>query len=201
MLSVANLSCVRGERRLFSGLAFDLAAGEWLHVQGENGAGKTTLLRALVGLSHPDQGEIRWQNQLIGELAEDYRRELLYLGHYGAVKEELTPLENLTLASLLDGRRLDDREALAALHRFGLKGREELPVRFLSAGQKRRVLLARLVTRKAVLWVLDEPFTALDVKAVDMLSALIAEHVTGGGMAILTSHQAMPIAGGKAVKL
>ena len=201
MLSVANLSCVRGERRLFSGLAFDLAAGEWLHVQGENGAGKTTLLRALVGLSHPDQGEIRWQNQLIGELAEDYRRELLYLGHYGAVKEELTPLENLTLAALLDGRRLDDREALAALHRFGLKGREELPVRFLSAGQKRRVLLARLVTRKAVLWVLDEPFTALDVKAVDMLSALIAEHVTGGGMAILTSHQAMPIAGGKAVKL
>jgi len=201
MLSVANLSCVRGERRLFSGLAFDLAAGEWLHVQGENGAGKTTLLRALVGLSHPDQGEIRWHNQPIGELAEDYRRELLYLGHHGAVKEELTPLENLSLAASLDGRRLDDREALAALHRFGLKGREELPVRFLSAGQKRRVLLARLVTRNAVLWVLDEPFTALDVKAVDMLSALIAEHVSGGGMVILTSHQAMPIAGGKAVKL
>jgi heme exporter protein A len=201
MLSVANLSCVRGERRLFSGLAFELAAGEWLHVQGENGAGKTTLLRALVGLSHPDQGEIRWQNQPISDLAEDYRRELLYLGHYGAVKEELTPLENLSLAASLDGRSLDEREALAALHRFGLKGREELPVRFLSAGQKRRVLLARLVTRKAVLWVLDEPFTALDVKAVDMLSALIAEHVTGGGMVILTSHQAMPIAGGKAVKL
>jgi heme exporter protein A len=201
MLSVANLSCVRGERRLFSGLAFELAAGEWLHVQGENGAGKTTLLRALVGLSHPDQGEIRWHDQPISDLAEDYRRELLYLGHYGAVKEELTPLENLSLAASLDGRSLDDREALAALHRFGLKGREELPVRFLSAGQKRRVLLARLVTRKAVLWVLDEPFTALDVKAVDMLSALIAEHVTGGGMVILTSHQAMPIAGGKAVKL
>ena len=118
-----------------------------------------------------------------------------------AALEELTPLENLSLAASLDGRSLDDREALAALHRFGLKGREELPVRFLSAGQKRRVLLARLVTRKAVLWVLDEPFTALDVKAVDMLSALIAEHVTGGGMVILTSHQAMPIAGGKAVKL
>ena len=201
MLSVANLSCVRGARRLFSGLAFELAAGEWLHVQGENGAGKTTLLRALVGLSHPDQGEIRWHDQPISDLAEDYRRELLYLGHYGAVKEELTPLENLSLAASLDGRSLDDREALAALHRFGLKGREELPVRFLSAGQKRRVLLARLVTRKAVLWVLDEPFTALDVKAVDMLSALIAEHVTGGGMVILTSHQAMPIAGGKAVKL
>ena len=201
MLSVANLSCVRGERRLFSGLAFELAAGEWLHVQGENGAGKTTLMRALVGLAHPDQGEIRWQGEPIAALGEDYRRQLLYLGHHGAVKEELTPLENLVLASSLDGRSIDEREALAALHRFGLQGREELPVRFLSAGQKRRVLLARLVTRKAPLWVLDEPFTALDVKAVDMLSALIAEHVGAGGMVILTSHQSMPIAGGKAVTL
>jgi heme exporter protein A len=201
MLSVSNLSCVRGERRLFSGVNVDLAAGEWLHVQGENGAGKTTLLRALVGLSHPDEGEIRWHGKPIRELAEDFRRDVLYLGHHAAVKEELTPRENLTLAAALDGRALDERETLAALHRFGLKGREELPVRFLSAGQKRRVLLARLVTRKAPLWVLDEPFTALDAKAVDMLSTLIGEHVGAGGMAILTSHQAMPIAGGKAIKL
>jgi heme exporter protein A len=201
MLSVSDLSCVRGERRLFSGLSLEVAAGEWLHVQGENGAGKTTLLRTLVGLSHPDHGEIRWRGESIRELGEDYRREILYLGHHGAVKEELTPLENLHLAAALDGRNLDDRATLAALHRFGLKGREELPVRFLSAGQKRRVLLARLVTRNAPLWVLDEPFTALDVKAVDMLSALIGEHVAGGGMAVLTSHQAMPIPGGKAVRL
>jgi heme exporter protein A len=200
-LSVANLSCVRGERRLFAGLGFDLTQGEWLHVQGENGSGKTTLLRALVGLSHPADGEIRWRGQPIHELGEDYRRDMLYLGHYGAVKEELTPLENLKLAAALDGRDLDEREALTALQRFGLKGREDLPVRFLSAGQKRRVLLARLVTRNAVLWVLDEPFTALDVKAVDMLSALIAEHLQQGGMAILTSHQAMPMPSGKAVKL
>jgi heme exporter protein A len=201
MLSVSQLSCVRGERRLFSGLAFELGAGEWLHVQGENGAGKTTLLRTLVGLSHPDAGEIRWRGESIVNLGEDFRREILYLGHHGAVKEELTPLENLSLAAALDGRKLDEREALIALHRFGLKGREELPVRFLSAGQKRRVLLARLVTRKALLWVLDEPFTALDVKAVDMLSALIGEHVGSGGMAMLTSHQTMPIAGGKAIRL
>jgi len=201
MLTVSALSCVRGERRLFSDLAFELAPGEWLHVQGENGAGKTTLLRALVGLSHPAEGEIRWRGELIGHLGEDYRRDMLYLGHYGAVKEELTPLENLRLAAALDGRQLDDREAIATLHRFGLKGREELPVRFLSAGQKRRVLLARLVTRNAVLWVLDEPFTALDVKAVEMLSALIEEHLTQGGMAILTSHQAMPMANGKVVRL
>lgn len=200
-LSVSDLSCVRGERRLFSAVAFDLAPGEWLHIQGENGSGKTTLMRALVGLSPPAEGDIRWRGEPIRKLGEDYRREMLYLGHHGAVKEELTPMENLKLAAALDGRMLDERESLAALHRFGLKGREELPVRFLSAGQKRRVLLARLVTRKALLWVLDEPFTALDVRAVDMLSALIAEHLQAGGLAILTSHQAMPMPSGKAIKL
>ncbi|MBK9955193.1 MAG: cytochrome c biogenesis heme-transporting ATPase CcmA [Rhodocyclaceae bacterium] len=201
MLAVSALSCLRGERRLFSDLAFELAPGEWLHVQGENGAGKTTLLRALVGLAQPDEGEIRWRGAPIGKLGEDYRREMLYLGHHGAVKEELTPLENLRLAAALDGRKLDDRDTIATLHRFGLKGREELPVRCLSAGQKRRVLLARLVTRNAALWVLDEPFTALDVKAIEMLSALIGEHLAQGGMAILTSHQAMPMANGKVMKL
>lgn len=201
ILSISGLSCVRGERRLFSSVAFDLAPGDWLHIQGENGSGKTTLMRALVGLSPPAEGEIRWRGEPIHKLGEDYRREILYLGHHGAVKEDLTPLENLKLAAALDGRTLDDSAALAALHRFGLKGREELPVRVLSAGQKRRVLLARLVTRNAALWVLDEPFTALDVKAVDMLSALIAEHLQGGGLAILTSHQAMPMPSGKTIKL
>ena len=201
MLTVSNLSCVRGERRLFADLAFELAAGEWLHVRGENGTGKTTMLRALVGLSPPDRGEVRWRGEPIKVLGEEYRREMLYLGHYGAVKEDLTPLENLKVAATFDGRSIDDGEALAALHRFGLRGREDLPVRCLSAGQKRRVLLARLVTRKATLWVLDEPFTALDVRAVDMLSELIAEHVAAGGLAVLTSHQAMPMAGGKAVTL
>ena len=201
MLTVSNLSCVRGERRLFADLAFELAAGEWLHVRGENGTGKTTMLRALVGLSPPDRGEVRWRGEPIKVLGEEYRREMLYLGHYGAVKEDLTPLENLKVAATFDGRSIDDGEALAALHRFGLRGREDLPVRCLSAGQKRRVLLARLVTRKATLWVLDEPFTALDVRAVDMLSELIGEHVAAGGLAVLTSHQTMPMAGGKAVTL
>ena len=170
-------------------------------VRGENGAGKTSLLRLLVGLMAPAEGEIRWNGEDVRTLAEEYHRDILFLGHHGAVKEELTALENLQLASQLDGEVLTDREALAALHRFGLKGREELPVRFLSAGQKRRVLLARLVTKKAKFWILDEPFTALDVKAVDMLSALIGEHLAAGGMAVLTSHQAMPIPGGRELQL
>jgi heme exporter protein A len=201
MLSAQGLTCVRGERPLFSGLDLAVGAGEWLHVRGENGVGKTSLLRLLAGLAQAAAGEILWGGQPIGQVDEEYRRNLLFLGHHGALKEELTALENLEFAAALDGAQLSEREALAALHRFGLKGREELPVRFLSAGQKRRVLLARLLTRKATLWVLDEPFTALDTKAVDMLAALIGEHLAGGGMAVLTSHQAMPIPGGKVLQL
>ena len=170
-------------------------------MKGENGTGKTSLLRILVGLAQPVAGEVRWRGEDVRQNGDPYRRELLYLGHHGAVKEELTPLENLQLAAGLDGGELSDAEAMAALGRFGLRGREELPVRFLSAGQKRRVLLARLVTRKATLWILDEPFTALDTKAVDMLSAVIGEHLAGGGMAILTSHQSVPLPDGKAVEL
>ncbi|HEX8987997.1 MAG TPA: cytochrome c biogenesis heme-transporting ATPase CcmA [Rhodocyclaceae bacterium] len=201
MLTAHDLTCVRGERRLFAGVDLAVGPGEWLHVRGENGAGKTSLLRLLVGLMQPAEGEIRWDGVPVRELSDEYRRQMLFLGHHGAVKEELTTLENLHFAAELDGIELPEREAIAALHRFGLRGREELPVRFLSAGQKRRVLLARLVTRKAKLWVLDEPFTALDVKAVDMLSALIAEHLGQGGMAVLTSHQAMPIEGGRVLQL
>lgn len=201
MLTATGLSCVRGERRLFAGLDLAVGPGEWLHVQGENGAGKTSLLRILSSLSPPADGQIFWRGAPISELAEDYRRELLFLGHHGAVKEDLTPFENLMLAAQLDGTPLDETEALKTLARFGLRGREDLAVRFLSAGQKRRVLLARLAVRKATLWILDEPFTALDVKAVDMLSALIEEHLAAGGMAILTSHQSMPLPNGRVLKI
>jgi heme exporter protein A len=201
MLTASGLSCIRGERRLFAGLDLAVEPGEWLHVQGENGAGKTSLLRILATLSPPAEGEVRWQGEPIEVLAEDYRRAMLFLGHHGAVKEELTPLENLTLAAQLDGFELDEPTAMQALVRFGLRGREDLAVRFLSAGQKRRVLLARLAVRKAALWILDEPFTALDVKAVDMLSGLIEGHLAAGGMAILTSHQSMPLPNGRVLKL
>ncbi len=197
MLKVAGLACSRGERRLFTDVGFALEPGEWLHVQGANGSGKTSLMRLLVGLSPADAGEIRWRGEPTP--SADFRRDLIYLGHHAAVKEDLTPLENLRLSAALDGMALDERAALAALIRLGLRGRENLPVRVLSAGQKRRVLLARLLTRPAVLWVLDEAFNALDVGAVQLLGELIAEHLAAGGMAVLTSHQPLPVPGGKAL--
>lgn len=199
MLAVTGLSCTRGERPLFAGVDFALGAGEWLHVQGGNGCGKTSLMRLLIGLSPAESGEIRWR----GEPAPsaEYRRELMYLGHHAAIKEELTPLENLRIGSALDDMALDERDALGALLRLGLRGREDLPVRVLSAGQKRRVLLARLLTRPAKLWVLDEAFNALDVGAVKLLGELIAEHLARGGLAVLTSHQPLPLPGGKALVL
>ena len=201
MLSAHGLPCVRGDRRLFSGLDLTIDAGEWLHVRGENGAGKTSLLRLLAGLAQPAEGEIHWCGEKISRSDEEYRRNLLFFGHHGALKEDLTALENLEFAAAMDGASLCLENALRALQRFGLKGREQLPVRVLSAGQKRRVMLARIATRNAKLWILDEPFTALDVKAVDLLSTLISDHVGGGGMAILTSHQTMPIPGGRVVQL
>jgi len=201
MLSAHGLTCVRGDRRLFAKLDLAVGAGEWLHVRGENGAGKTSLLRLLAGLSQPAEGEIRWCGEPIGQAESTYRKDLLFFGHHGALKEDLTALENLGFSAAMDGADFQEAAALAALYKFGLKGREELPVRVLSAGQKRRVMLSRLAIRKARLWVLDEPFTALDVKAVDLLSNLISEHVANGGMAVLTSHQTMPIPGGRVVQL
>jgi heme exporter protein A len=202
MLTVSGLACVRGDRRLFAGVGFTLAAGQWLQVEGENGAGKTSLLRIVCGLLHKPEGEIRWNGDLVGDIGDDYRAALLYLGHSGGIKEELTALENLRISAALGGQVLDERAALDALQRLGLKGREDLPARFLSQGQKRRVALARLLTSRAKLWVLDEPFVALDVKAVDRLCALIAEHVQSGGMALFTSHQAVNLGGnGSALRL
>lgn len=198
-LALNKVSCIRSGRTLFSGLDLQLPGGQLLRVAGANGAGKTSLLRLLAGLSQPDAGEVRWNGEKIG--SEAFRRELMYLGHRAAVKEDLTALENVQFAAEMDGVKITEEQAQHALVRFGLAGREELPVRFLSAGQKRRVLLARTVTRPAKLWILDEPFTALDVKAVDFISHLVADHVKAGGMAVLTSHQSIPLPPGQVVDL
>ena len=198
MLEVAQLECRRGGRLLFSGLDFAVEPGSLLHVRGRNGSGKTTLLRTLCGLYTQDAGEIRWQGERIGRLAEDYRRELLYFGHLNGIKGDLTGAENLQLAATLDDDAADDDAVWNALARIGLAGFEDLPTRMLSQGQKKRVALARLILSRAPLWILDEPFTALDVDAVDLLQGLIAEHVAGGGMTVLTTHQAVRLTSGQA---
>ena len=199
MLTVHGLTCVRGARPLFAGLGFQVEAGSWAHVRGANGAGKTSLLRLLAGLAQPDAGDVRWRGERVG--GEAFRRELMYLGHRAAVKDDLTARENLCFAARMDGVTLEPEQAGEALARFGLAGREDLPVHALSAGQKRRVLLARTLTRASRLWILDEPFTALDAKGVEHLTALVADHVQQGGLAVLTSHQAIPLAGGQVVEL
>ena len=194
MLSVSNLECQRGDRRLFAGVGFRLGTSELMYLRGRNGTGKTSLLRQLCGLLPPAAGEIRWRDQPIKRLGEEYRRELCFLGHHNAIKEELTPLENLLVsAKLVDAAQTAER-ALAALARLGLAGREDLLCRYLSQGQKRRVALARLINDPRALWLLDEPFVALDTAAVELVSGLIGAHVRGGGLAVLTTHQPVEIA-------
>ena len=200
-LQARDLACVRGDRKLFSNISFDLSAGDCLHVRGENGVGKTSLLRLLTGLSKPEVGQVLWNHELITKQVNQFHRNLLFLGHLDALKEEFSALENLQTHAALDGIDLPHEKALAALWRFGLRGRENLPVNCLSAGQKRRVLMARMLTRQAQLWILDEPFNALDVNAVALLEGLMAEHLTSGGILVLTSHQAIHIPNVKALDL
>jgi heme exporter protein A len=197
MLEVTKLECRRGDRRLFSGLDFALDAGTLLHVRGRNGSGKTTLLRTVCGLFTPDAGEIRWQGESIRRLGEDYRQDLLYFGHLNGIKGDLTGIENLAVAATLDGDDVNRPAIWDALGRIGLKGFEDLPTRMLSQGQKKRVALARLILTRSKLWVLDEPFTALDVDAVTLLQSLISAHVDAGGLAVLTTHQEVPLTSGQ----
>ncbi|AFL74943.1 cytochrome c biogenesis heme-transporting ATPase CcmA [Thiocystis violascens] len=201
MLEVTKLECRRGDRRLFSNLDFALGAGTLLHVRGRNGSGKTTLLRTLCGLFTPDAGDIRWQGESIRRLGEDYRRDLLYFGHLNGIKGDLTGIENLAVAATLDGDDVDRPAIWEALGRIGLAGFEDLPTRMLSQGQKKRVALARLILTRSRLWVLDEPFTALDVDAVALLQSLISAHVDAGGLAVLTTHQEVPLTSGQVERL
>ena len=196
MLEASDLECIRGERRLFAGVGFRLEGGELLFVQGQNGCGKTSLLRMLCGFSVPAGGEIRWRERRIDRLGEDFRRELLYLGHLNAIKEELTPLENLLAGARLAEEDLDEGRALDALEMVGLAGREDLACRYLSQGQKRRVALARLVNDRRALWSLDDPFVALDTTAVELVAGLIGAHLQRGGLAVLTTHQTVEVRAG-----
>jgi heme exporter protein A len=196
MLETIDLECTRGERLLFSGLAFAVESGHCLHVAGENGAGKTSLLRILCGLLSPTQGEVRWRGEDIRRLREDYWQLLAYVGHLNGVKDDLTSLENVRFAAALAGRPADEDLVRRALTAVGLAGFENSQARFLSQGQRRRIGLARLfLAREAKLWILDEPFTALDVRGVAALSTLIGEQLERGGIVVLTTHQEVPLPG------
>jgi len=198
VLEVSNLECVRGDRRLFAGMSFSVKPGELLHVQGANGSGKTSLLRMVCGLVSPVQGDICWGGENIRILREDYFREMTYMGHLSGIKEDLTALENLRILTGLAGDEASEETLVAALDYMGLAGREDLPAKVLSQGQKRRVALARLVLcgvalHKTRLWILDEPFTALDVAAIAVVQALLSQHLHNGGMIILTTHQDLDV--------
>lgn len=186
LLETRNLGCIRNDRQLFSQLDIVLEAGEMLVVEGPNGCGKTSLLRLLTGLRLADSGEILWRGQPIDRLAGDYYEQVNYVGHHDGVKYELSCLENLRLAramgvpSPLD---LDDVLEQVNLYAYG-----DSEVGSLSAGQKRRLALARLLATDSLLWILDEPFTSLDKASMEMFAGLFEQHLQRDGVIVVTSH-------------
>ncbi len=190
-LTANNLIGVRGERLLFEKLSFKCNSGTVLYLQGANGTGKTTLLRMLCGLSKPYSGNINWCGDNINDLAEDYHQNVLYIGHLPSIKEDLNALENLQFSLALTGKQFDLVKATEVLKMLGLGRGLHLPTRMLSQGQKRRVALARLWLQDLPLWILDEPFTALDVAATELLKQKIEHFANAGGIVIMTTHQAI----------
>jgi len=189
MLEVINLTCVRGTRRLFKELSFSAESGELVELRGPNGSGKTSLLRILCGLAMPAAGEVRWNGTAIRSLGEEYYGAVAYLGHQNAVKDELTAIENLRISSAVCGYALDKKEAQEILKRVGLTQQQNLPARVLSAGQRRRLAMTRLLTSKARLWILDEVLTSLDDTAMNLSREFINEHLKQDGIAIVATHQ------------
>lgn len=193
MLQGISLACVRGDRELFKDISFSLEAGGLLQVRGPNGSGKTSLLRMLCGLSNPATGEIHWHGNTIRSLGGDYLAVVTYIGHLSGTKDDLTVIENLCISSALAGFEISMAQANEALQYMGLGGRETLPVKVLSQGQRRRVALARLLVCKTSLWILDEPLVALDVAAVKLIQELLQRHLQQGGMIVMTTHQEIDV--------
>ncbi|THJ47216.1 MULTISPECIES: cytochrome c biogenesis heme-transporting ATPase CcmA [Aeromonas] len=198
LLQVNNLSCVREDRTLFEHLSFSVAPGDLVQIEGPNGVGKTSLLRLLTGLSQPFAGEVCWNGENIRHCRDEYHANLLYLGHQPGVKAALTPFENLKFYQQLHYPQQTETNLWQILARVGLAGFEEYPTGQLSAGQQRRVALARLwLSQKPALWILDEPFTAIDKQGVKVLEQLFLAHAERGGMVILTTHQDLTLMQGR----
>lgn len=195
LLRAEGLECLRGDNLLFEELNLALQGGQLLQIEGANGSGKTSLLRILAGLSRASAGAVFWQGFDIQERRADYFSAMAYLGHALGIKGELSALENLKIALALSGVAYTPETLYDALARTGLEGREDIPARALSAGQKQRVAMARLLACPARLWIMDEPYTALDVDGVALLRALLETHLSNGGLVVLTSHQAVEVRG------
>lgn len=200
LLEVTGLSCRRGGRSVLDRLSFGLGGGELLALTGRNGSGKTSLLRALAGLAPPEAGTIAWQGADIAEDRETWRGRLAWLGHLEGLKGDLTVIENLLIAERLRGGEAGDRldGALLAFDLGGLAARE---VRTLSAGQRRRTALARVVLSQAPLWLLDEPLNALDAPAQAAFRTALQAHLAAGGLAIAATHAELGIAGAQRLEL
>ncbi|HHF2937351.1 cytochrome c biogenesis heme-transporting ATPase CcmA [Vibrio diabolicus] len=191
MLEVSNLTAIRDERVLFENLQFEIKPGELVQIEGRNGTGKTTLLRIVTGLGDREEGIIKWKGEEVEKSRDVFHQDLLFLGHQTGVKRELTALENLRFYQSIQNNCSSDEEIFTALTQVGLAGREDVPVAQLSAGQQRRVALARLWLSKQILWILDEPLTAIDKQGVKVLESLFASHADNGGIVVLTTHQDM----------
>ena len=199
MLAATDLACARGGRTLFSALSFALGPGELLRVAGANGSGKTSLLRILCGLLAPAAGTVQWQGNDITALREEYSTRLVYVGHAPAVKDDLTAAENLAITCRLAGNPRPQVAIAEALERFRLSNS---PTKKLSQGQRRRAALARLVlSERQPLWLLDEPFSALDPEGIAVLKALIQEQRSRGGAVVFSTHQDAGIADARVIEL
>ena len=191
MLEVTNLTAIRDERVLFESLSFQLKSGELVQVEGRNGTGKTTLLRIIAGLGDRDEGSIYWNGESIQSNRDAYHQNLLFLGHQTGVKRELSAFENLRFYQSIHNVNATKDDIYGALAQVGLAGREDVPAGQLSAGQQRRVALARLWLSNQMLWILDEPLTAIDKQGVKVLESLFSKHADNGGIVLLTTHQDM----------
>lgn len=192
MLEVCDLTAIRDDRELFESVSFSVSAGDLVQVEGRNGSGKTTMLRIITGLGDSEAGKILWKGVETHKDRDAFHQDLLFIGHQTGVKKELTAFENLSFYQKLNGSTgVTEDDIWMALAKVGLAGKEDIPAGKLSAGQQRRVALARLWLSRHPLWILDEPLTAIDKQGIKVIEALFMEHTQNGGMVLFTTHQDM----------